>query len=65
MHTGLVTIKDAARFLGVSQATLRRWDKDGRLRAHRHPLNGYRLYALGTLQQLKKRIDPWGVTDAG
>ena len=40
----LLTIKAAAEVLSVSKATLRRWDKAGKLRAKRHPMNGYRLY---------------------
>jgi excisionase family DNA binding protein len=39
-----ITIKEAARLLGVSEATLRRWDHLGKFRARRHPINGYRLY---------------------
>ena len=39
----VLTIKAAAEVLGVSEQTLRRWDKAGKLRAKRHPMNGYRL----------------------
>jgi excisionase family DNA binding protein len=54
--TGLVTVKEAAALLGVSEATLRRWDRAGKLRARRHPMNDYRLYARKELMQLKRRL---------
>jgi excisionase family DNA binding protein len=56
-----LTVKEAADFLGVSASTLRNWDKSGKLRAIRHPLNKYRLYEkrelgalLDTLRQTSK-----------
>lgn len=58
-HTGnsdLLTIKAAAELLGVSEQTLRRWDEAGKLRARRHPMNGYRLYPLDEVLAVKKRI---------
>ena len=47
-----VTLAEAASYLGVSKATLRNWDKAGKLRAVRHPINKYRVYALNDLQQI-------------
>jgi MerR family transcriptional regulator, copper efflux regulator len=44
------TIKEASKLLGVCQATLRRWDKLGKLKAIRHPINGYRLYNKGAIK---------------
>lgn len=52
-----VTIKDAAKYLGVSEVTLRRWDDAGKFTASRHPINGYRLYRLAELKRLKRSID--------
>jgi excisionase family DNA binding protein len=52
----LLTIKAAAEVLGVSEQTLRRWDKAGKLRANRHPMNGYRLYPLRQVLELRKQI---------
>ena len=49
-------IRDAARVLGVSPKTLRNWDRAGHLRAHRHPINGYRLYRVGDLHALLDRL---------
>lgn len=53
----LLTIKAAAEILGVSEQTLRRWDNSGKLRARRHPINGYRLYPRKLVQDLRRRID--------
>ena len=41
---GYMTVKEAASYLGISSATLRNWDRSGKLRPGRHPVNGYRLY---------------------
>ena len=38
------TVSEAAEFLGVSTATLRNWDRNGKLKPRRHPKNGYRIY---------------------
>jgi len=51
-------IAEAADVLGVSQATLRRWDASGRFRAHRHPINGYRLYETAKVLRLRSEIHP-------
>jgi excisionase family DNA binding protein len=55
--TGFLTVKDAAAFLGVSEATLRRWDRAGKLPARRHPMNDYRLYAKEDLQRLSRELE--------
>ena len=52
----LLTIAEAAKFLGVSVSTLRNWDKGGKLKPTRHPINGYRLYNYSELLALKQRI---------
>jgi len=61
-----LTIKDAARILGVTTLTLRNWDKAGKLKANRHPFNNYRIYkveeiesildAMGTAPQLLAKM---------
>lgn len=51
-----LTVGEAARFLGVSSATLRNWDKAGKLIPYRHPLNGYRLYLKADLEKLLQNI---------
>jgi len=45
-----LTVAEAAEFLGVSPWTLRNWDKAGKLRPVRHPVNGYRIYRQDDLQ---------------
>ncbi|HEX5632560.1 MAG TPA: MerR family DNA-binding transcriptional regulator, partial [Gemmatimonadales bacterium] len=48
----LLSLSEAAALLGVSVQTLRRWDREGKLRAHRNPVNGYRQYARDELRAL-------------
>ncbi len=45
-----LTVKMAAEFLGVSPSTLRNWDRAGKLKPHRHPMNQYRLYRRAELE---------------
>lgn len=49
-------VGEAARLVGVSRATLRNWDKAGKLRAVRHPMNGYRLYRRKDLESILKGL---------
>jgi excisionase family DNA binding protein len=52
----LLTVQDAARLLGVSVPTMRRWDDAGKFPAKRHPINGYRLYTRDAVLRLRKKI---------
>lgn len=52
----ILTIKDAAKVLGVSEPTLRRWDEAGKFVARRHPVNGYRLYDRAKVLAMRKKI---------
>jgi len=54
---GYLTVSEAAERLGVSSGTLRNWDRAGRLKAHRNPLNGYRLYRRSDLEALLLKIE--------
>ncbi|MGI8744144.1 MAG: MerR family DNA-binding transcriptional regulator [Bryobacteraceae bacterium] len=36
----------------MSQATLRNWGKQGKIKVHRNPVNGYRLFKKGDLDEL-------------
>lgn len=49
-------ITAAAHFLGVTSATLRNWERQGKLKAYRNPLNRYRLYKKEDLEKLLQRI---------
>jgi len=51
-----LTVSEAAALLGVSASTVRNWDRSGRVRAIRHPVNNYRLYDRYELQALLDRI---------
>ena len=57
MQKQYVTIKEAAALLGVTPLTLRNWDKKGKLIAHRHPLNNYRVYKKEEIDALLQKID--------
>ncbi|MAZ40776.1 hypothetical protein CL654_01500 [bacterium] len=48
-----VTVKIAAEVLGVSVNTLRKWDKEGVLKAQRKD-NGYRYYHIRELEKFAK-----------
>lgn len=52
-----MTIGEAAQFLGVTEMTLRRWDKAGKFKAYRHPMSNYRLYRRSDLEILLSRIE--------
>ncbi len=56
-----ITIKQASKILGVSAITLRNWDKNGKLKAHRHPMNNYRVYKIEDLEKVIQEIE----TNAG
>lgn len=45
-------ITDAAEYLGVSPNTLRNWENAGKIAAHRHPVNSYRLFKKEDLDAL-------------
>ena len=45
-------VSDAAESLGVSPNTLRNWENAGKIVAHRHPVNGYRLFKQEELDEL-------------
>jgi excisionase family DNA binding protein len=51
-----LTISEAAATLGVSCSTLRNWDKTGKLKPYRNPVNGYRLYNRRELETLLQEV---------
>ncbi len=57
-----LTVRAAASYLGVSASTLRNWDRTGKLKAYRHPINGYRLYNRKQLDKLLAKVvrGKWG-----
>src|SRR3954447_18382420 len=52
--TGDLSLSEAARALGVSQDTLRRWDRAGKLRTHRDSRNR-RLVPRAEVERLRAR----------
>jgi len=57
MEPKYLTIKQVATMLSVSTLTLRNWDKRGRLIAHRHPMNNYRVYKLEDIEKIVRQIE--------
>jgi signal transduction histidine kinase len=51
------TVGEAADFLGVSTATLRNWDRSGKLKPRRHPHNGYRIYLREELEEILRSTE--------
>lgn len=51
---GYLTVGEAAQLLSVTPATLRNWDKAGKLVPARHPVNGYRRYAAADIARMVK-----------
>lgn len=51
-----LTVSEAAQLLDVTPATLRNWDKTGKLKPRRHPINGYRLYDSTDVEALQHAI---------
>ena len=51
-------ISEAAAYLGVSPNTLRNWENAGKIAAHRHPVNSYRLFKQEELDGLLILIRP-------
>ncbi|NLF09138.1 MAG: helix-turn-helix domain-containing protein [Pirellulaceae bacterium] len=51
-----LTIREAAEFVGVSAATMRNWDRSGKVKAARHPINDYRLYRKEDLARILEKV---------
>lgn len=52
----LISIRGAAQYLGVSEATLRRWDREGSFKASFVTPGGQRRYSLADLEKKTKSI---------
>lgn len=57
MQQKYYTIKQAAKILGVTPLTLRNWDKRGKLKPYRHPLNNYRVYKPDQLEMFLRKVE--------
>lgn len=63
MSEALLTVGEAANFLGVSIQTLRRWDASGKIKSTRHPASKYRLYRIADLEPFRTNIAAAPVDD--
>lgn len=52
-----LTVKAAARYLGVSPNSLRNWDREGKIAVYRHPLSKYRLFKEADLDEVLSQIE--------
>ena len=50
-------ISEAADYLGVSPNTLRNWERAGKIVAHRHPVNRYRLFRREDLDAVLRLVE--------
>ncbi len=50
-------IKEVAEILGVTPLTLRNWDKQGKLKAYRNPINNYRVYKAEDIELFLRKIE--------
>ena len=50
-------IKEVAELFGVTPLTLRNWDKAGKLKAYRHPINNYRVYKPEDIELLLRKME--------
>ncbi|OGM96438.1 MAG: hypothetical protein A3B86_03210 [Candidatus Yanofskybacteria bacterium RIFCSPHIGHO2_02_FULL_38_22b] len=57
MPKSFLTVKEVARLLGVTPLTVRNWDARGKLTAHRHPMNNYRLYKTADVENLLRELE--------
>lgn len=55
-----LTVKEVADLLGVTPLTLRNWDKSGKLKAYRNPINNYRIYKPMEIELLIRKIESKG-----
>jgi len=53
-------IKEVAQLLDVTPLTLRNWDKSGKLRSYRHPINNYRIYKPQDIELFIRKMESKG-----
>lgn len=56
----LMSVTQAANYIGVTPLTLRNWDKQGKLKAVRNPINGYRVYDKDELDKFLLQLQAGG-----
>ena len=60
-----LTVGEAAQILGVTTLTMRNWDKSGKLKAYRNPINSYRLYKPEDIEVFLRKIESSGKINLG
>jgi len=60
-----LTVKEVADLLGVTPLTLRNWDKSGKLKAYRNPINNYRIYKPEGIELFIRKIESQGKIQLG
>jgi MerR family transcriptional regulator, copper efflux regulator len=49
--------EEAAKYIGVSDHTLYNWEKKGKIKVYRNPMNNYRMYRKEDLDALLQDIE--------
>jgi len=62
---GCLTVKAAARFLGVAANTMRSRGRAGVIPVRRDPRNNYRLFAVADLEKVRDEIEQTGTYPSG
>ena len=57
MERRYITIKEAAKIVGVTPLTLRNWDKKGVLTSYRNPVNNYRVYRMDQIELFLRKVE--------
>ena len=60
MEKKYLTVQETAKVLGVTPQTLRNWDKTGKLKALRNPINNYRIYQIKEIELFVRKIESKG-----
>ena len=55
-----LTVKEVAKMLEVTPLTLRNWDKSGKLKAYRNPINNYRIYRPEEIELFLRKLESQG-----
>jgi len=63
MDNKYITIKHAAKILGVSELTLRNWDNSGKFPAGRHPISNYRVYKIEDIEDILMKMGTRVIND--
>ena len=58
-------IKEVAQILDITPLTLRNWDKSGKLKAYRNPINNYRIYKPEDIELFLRKIESKGKINLG